>query len=186
MTMKQFLTILIGIALVAGVLSTAPSANAEAPEAGSAGLLAFHQPKVDTRADQLRSFLASFDSPLTDSADHFVAEADRLGLDWKLVAAIAGIESTFGKHIPYNSYNGWGWGVFTGQQDGIHFKNWGDGITKVSEGLRYNYIDKGARSIEQIGRIYAASPAWSWKVRFFLNKIEAFAPTRPNQLDITI
>lgn len=184
--MKPFLTILISIALIAGALHTAPSAQAEAPETGSAGILALHQPKIDTRPDRLRSFLASFDSPLTDSADHFVAEADRLSLDWKLVAAIAGIESTFGKHIPYNSYNGWGWGVFTGEKDGIHFKNWEDGITQVSEGLRYNYMNKGAVTIEQIGRIYAASPAWSWKVRFFLDKIEAFAPTRPSQLDITI
>ena len=184
--MKQILTILLGITLSLGALFAAPTVRAAERETGSAGILAFHQPVVDTRADQLRSFLASFDSPLTDSADHFVAEADRLQLDWKLVAAIAGIESTFGKHIPHNSYNGWGWGVFTGQQDGIHFKDWNDGITKVSEGLRYNYIDKGAVTIEQIGRIYAASPAWSWKVRFFLTKIEAFAPTRPSQLDITI
>lgn len=184
--MKQFLTILITIALSAGMFISAPFVHAEAPEAGSAGLLAFHQAKIDTRADRLRNFLISFDSPLTDSADHFVAEADRLQLDWRLVAAIAGVESTFGKHIPYNSYNGWGWGVFTGQQDGIHFKSWEHGITQVSEGLRYTYVDKGAVTLDQIGRRYAASPTWSWKVRFFLNKIEAFVPSRPQQLDITI
>lgn len=186
MTMKQFRTILIAITLSAGICISAPSVHAEAPEAGSAGLLAFHQTKLDTRADRLRNFLISFDSPLAESADHFVAEADRLQLDWRLVAAIAGVESTFGKHVPYNSYNGWGWGIFTGQQDGVHFKNWKHGITEVSEGLRYNYINKGAVTLDQIGRIYAASPAWSWKVRFFVDKIESFAPTRPQQLDITI
>lgn len=184
--MKQFLTILIAMTISAQSLVFVPSVYAEAPEAGGAGLLAMHQPKIDTRTEQLRSFLASFESPLADSADHFISEADRLDLDWRLVAAIAGVESTFGRHIPHNSYNGWGWGVFTGQQDGIHFKNWDDGITQVSEGLRYNYINKGAVTLDQIGRRYAASPAWSWKVRFFLNKIEAFVPTRPDQLDITI
>ena len=140
----------------------------------------------DQRVTHLKKFLETHGSPMSESADHFVAEADRLGLDWKLVAAIAGVESTFGKHIPANSYNGWGWGVFTGQSDGIHFKDWNDGITKVSEGLKYRYVDRGATSVEQMGRIYAASPTWSTKVQFFLQKIEAFEPNRVEHLDVTI
>jgi hypothetical protein len=140
----------------------------------------------DARVAKLRAYLETHASPLADEAEHFVAEADRLGLDWKLVAAIAGVESTFGKFIPRNSYNGWGWGIFTGASDGIHFKDWRDGITTVSEGLRYRYIDKGATSIEQIGRIYAASPAWSTKVRFFLTQIEDYVPTRVEHLAVTI
>lgn len=140
----------------------------------------------DSRINKLKSYLKTHDSPLVDDADHFVAEADRLGLDWKLVAAISGVESTFGKRIPRNSYNGWGWAIFTGQSDGKHFADWKDGITQVSEGLRYKYIDKGATSIEQIGRIYAASPTWSQKVHFFLNKIENFFPTGVDHLAVTI
>ena len=31
------------------------------------------------------------------------------GLDYRLVPAISGVESTFGKHIPDNSYNAYGW-----------------------------------------------------------------------------
>ena len=64
--------------------------------------------------------------------------------------------------------------------------NWKEGITVVSEGLKYRYIDKGATSIDQIGRIYAASPAWSTKVRFFLQKIEDFTPTGVEHLSVTI
>ena len=70
--------------------------------------------------------------------------------------------------------------------DGIHFVSWNDGITKVSEGLRYRYVDKGAGSVEQIGRIYAASPVWSAKVQFFLQKIEKFEPNRVDHLAVTI
>ncbi len=140
----------------------------------------------DERVTHLKFYLENHDSPLSDSAGHFVAEADRLGLDWKLVAAIAGVESTFGKHIPANSYNGWGWGVFTGTSDGKHFKDWNDGITQVSEGLRYRYVDRGAVSVEQMGRIYAASPVWSTNVRFFLRKIEEFSPNKVDHLAVTI
>jgi hypothetical protein len=157
-----------------------------ASEAGASARPSFADLKVDDRASRLRAYLASHDSPLVDSAEHFVAEADRLNLDWKLVAAIAGTESTFGKHIPTNSYNGWGWGVFTGEQDGIHFESWNDGITEVSEGLRYNYMDRGAATLDQIGRRYAASGSWTAHVKFFMEQIENFTPKRASQLAVTI
>lgn len=168
------------------VLSSTTPAIAYQKEAESAAVLAAHAPSEDPRVDTLEHYLASHDSPLTAETPHFIHEADHWGLDWKLVAAIAGVESTFGKHIPTNSYNAWGWGVFTGATDGMHFESWHDGITKVSAGLKTNYIDHGAESIEQIGRIYAASPNWSWKVRFFLDQIDAYQPTTTRQIDITI
>lgn len=161
-------------------------AFAQESEAGEAAKLSFGQMLRDERVDKLRSYLTSHNSPLTDEAPHFVAEADRLDLDWKLVAAISGVESTFGKHTPPGSYNGWGWGIPTGAQSGIAFESWKHGITSVSEGLKYRYIDRGATSIEQIGRIYAASPRWSGNVRFFLNQIEAFIPADPSLLAVTL
>ena len=180
---KLFFTLI--IALVASALK--PTAiMASDPEADAAATLVAHAPKTDERIVLLRDFLSTHNSPMVGVAGHFVSEADRLEMDWKLVAAIAGVESTFGKHIPTNSYNAWGWGVFTGTNDGVHFKNWADGITQVSEGLRYNYMDKGATTIESVGRIYAASPRWANSVRFFINKIESFAPTNPDLLSVTI
>lgn len=140
----------------------------------------------DSRVLQLQAYLDSHNSPLTDDADFLITEADRLNLDWRLVAAIAGTESTFGKHIPSNSYNAWGWAIYTGMQDGKHFASWKDGITTVSEGLRYRYIDRGAKTIEQIGRIYAASPRWPTNVHFFLKEIELFKPAATSLLAITI
>lgn len=140
----------------------------------------------DARVTKLKAFLIAHNSPLASDAGHFVSEADRLGLDWKLVVSICGVESTFGKHIPANSYNGWGWGVFTGTNDGIHFSSWKDGITQVSEGLRYRYVDRGATSLESMGRIYAASPTWSAKVQFFMTKIDEFTPSGVDHLAVTI
>lgn len=140
----------------------------------------------DARILHLTKYLEAKNSPLSDYAAVFVGEADRLNINWKLVAAIAGVESTFGKHIPTNSYNAWGWGVFTGQQDGIHFTGWDDGIRTVSEGLKYNYIDKGRTTVDQIGRIYAASGTWSQKVKWMLSDIESFSPNTPQALEVTI
>lgn len=177
-------TIMIIGALLA--LSQTTPVKATEKEAESAALLAAHFPTVDPRVEKLQNYLAAHNSPLTGETSHFINEADHWGIDWKLVAAIAGVESTFGKHIPTNSYNAWGWGVFTGATDGVHFENWHDGIVRVSAGLKTNYINRGAVTIEQIGRIYAASPNWSWKVRFFLDQIDTYQPTNPRQIDITI
>jgi hypothetical protein len=162
--------------------------HAEERESYSTAQLAIHTiGPDDIRAFTLKAYLIHHNSPLAENADAFIREADRNGLDWKLVAAIAGTESTFGKHIPKNSYNAWGWGVFTGTQDGVHFDGWSDGIARVSEGLRKNYIDQGAETLYDIGWIYAANGnSWGNHVSFFMNEIENFVPDHPETLSVTI
>ena len=155
-------------------------------EAEATGKLASSVSMVDTRVEKLRMFLEFHSSPLARDAQHFIEEADRLSLDWRLVPAIAGTESTFGKHVPTSSYNGWGWGIPTGASSGVVFASWEEGITRVSEGLKHTYVDRGARSVESIGRIYAASPHWATRVRFFMEKIESFSPTDPGQLQMDL
>ncbi len=140
----------------------------------------------DDRIGKLKAYLASNESPLTQEANHFVSEADRLEMDWKLVAAISGVESTFGKHVPAGSYNAWGWGIPTGASWGLAFPDWKAGITAVSDGLRTNYIDRGAKTIDQIGYIYAASPTWASRVRYFIDQIETYKPTDPEQIEVTL
>jgi len=161
---------------------------AQEKEAGATAVLAYREkvslPAVDARVVKLQKYLESVRSPMSAVAYHFVYEADRLNLDWKLVAAIAGNESYFGKHVPYNSNNAWGWAVWTGRNYGAAFENWEKGITTVSEGLRYKYVDRGAVTIEQIGHIYAADRNWSFKVRHFMEAIENFEVIDSEQLDL--
>jgi hypothetical protein len=184
--MKKLFTILFAIAF-AGAVLTAPVAAVENEADGAAKLTAHVPGETDNRAAILRGFLHSYNSPLEDDAGVFVREADRNGLDWKLVAAIAGTESTFGQHIPTDSYNAWGWGVFTGQQSGIGFNDWEDGIVQVSEGLRKNYIDRGAEDVYAIGWIYAANgDSWGSHVQYFIDKIVSYTPDSPEALDVAI
>lgn len=136
----------------------------------------------DERVDHLRAYLRSHNSPLSDDAEVLIREADKHELDWRLVASIAGLESTFGKRIPVGSYNAWGWGIPTGARSGIGFTSWEHGISTVSEGLRKKYINRGATSLEQIGRIYAASPTWAVRVQYFMDKIATFKPTDPEHI----
>lgn len=131
------------------------------------------QEATDSRVNILRKFLEKYNSPLVPFAANFVETAGKYNLDWKLVAAISGVESTFGREIPYQSFNGWGWGIYG--DNTIRFSSWKEGVETVSEGLRTNYINKwGARDVYEIGRFYASSPTWAQRVVYFMRKIDEF------------
>lgn len=138
--------------------------------------------KIDPRTQILTDYFAKYKSPLAPHAQDFIDAADHYDVDWKLVPSIAGVESTFGKHIPYGTYNGWGWGVYGNQALG--FKSWRDGIFTVTGGLKKNYINKGLTTPYAMNKIYAASPAWGWKVSFFMNDLEKFARDYPEPAKI--
>lgn len=128
--------------------------------------------RVDPRAEVLAAYLAKHNSPLQFNAQDFIDASNTYNLDWRLVAAISGVESTFGKFIP-GGYNGWGWGVYG--KNALYFKSWRDGIFTVSKGLRENYVNKGLTTPHAMNRIYAASPHWGWKVTYFMNDMQNFS-----------
>lgn len=187
--MKQIWNTIIAI-LFAAIICTPNGVYAAEKEAGATASLSAmtfgEVTSLNDRVTHLEGYLQSVGSPMIGTAKAFVSEADRLGIDWKLVAAIAGTESYFGKHIPQNSYNAWGWAIFTGMSDGKHFDGWEDGVRTVSEGLRENYVNQGLNTVESIGPKYAADPNWAYKVNHFMDEIENFKPIKTNQLAMSI
>lgn len=132
----------------------------------------------DNRVKILKEFLESYNSPLAPFALVFVETADIYNLDWRLVAAISGVESTFGQQVPQGSYNGWGWGVYGNNV--TYFSSWEDGIQTVSKGLREKYMDRaGTDNIYVVGSSYAASPTWAVRVESFMNRISDFTLLNP-------
>lgn len=173
--MNIFVSIIVAILLFFAAASTA---NANEKIAGHSGQLIVENTSVlpDSRVEKLKFYLEKHNSPLAKHAEYFVATADKyeLGENWCLVPAIAGVESTFGKRIPKNSYNAWGWGIPTGARSGIGFNDWEDGIETVTAGLKTRYIDRGADTLPEMGRIYAPpSKTWARNVQFFMDKIES-------------
>lgn len=185
--MKHSILYSLILMLFTGFLSLKSTVHASSqPTAGRSASLAMYEQRPDERALKLRSYLMALNSPLARETMHFIGEADRFSLDWKLVPAIAGLESTFGKRVPNGTYNAWGWGIPTPDNRGIAFSDWEHGISTVSEGLKKNYVDRGATTVEQIGRRYASSPTWAVRVRHIMSDIDSFTPRKPSHLLVTI
>lgn len=130
------------------------------------------EPKtLDRRAEILQAYLTKYNSPLQYQAQNFIEAADTYNLDWRLLAAISGVESTFGKFMP-GGYNAWGWGVYGNQA--LYFTSFREGIFTVSQGLRENYLNRGLTNPYSMNKAYAASPFWGSKVSYFLTDMDKF------------
>lgn len=152
------------------IILSVSNINAEKVSESSASLKEkFDESGFDYRVENLRIFLEKYGSPLSEYSEEFVIYADINGLDYRLVPSISGVESTFGKHIPFKSFNAYGWanGEYV-------FTSWTDSIAHVSETLKISYIDKGAPTIAKIARRYAPpSVTWGNNVTFFVEKIDS-------------
>lgn len=128
------------------------------------------QQHIDTglKRSVIQEILSSYNSPLAEEADTFVEVCTKYNIDCYLLPSITGVESTFGRFILPGSHNPFGWGGGL-----IVFDSWEQAIDAVGRGLSENYYAKGANTIESIAPIYAASPTWAQKIRFFHTKFSA-------------
>ncbi|HOU76403.1 MAG TPA: hypothetical protein PK957_04815 [Candidatus Dojkabacteria bacterium] len=93
---------------------------------------------MDSRVLAIEMLLQQFNSPMLPYAEVFVREADKNGNDWRLLVSISGVESGFGRVIPKNTFNGWGWkggpnGTFS------QFDSWEHAITYITNRLAEGY-----------------------------------------------
>ena len=93
-------------------------------------------------------------APLADYAEKFVEVANKYGLDYRLLPAIATVESSGGKNN-FRKYNAWGWGNKS-------FGSFEEGIEVVGKGLKNNYIDKGRDTVEKMAPIYCPPNYKNW------------------------
>lgn len=144
---------------------------------GSAQVLSATVEAGDSRTLLLESFLRQNKSPIAPFAGTIVAEADRFGLDFRLLPAIAMCESNAGKRMPKkDEYNAFGIAVYTGQQHGKAFSSWPHSISWVSQYVKERYYDRGIKDLREIGAIWAppsVNTGYSWTncVESFMEKI---------------
>ncbi len=108
----------------------------------------------------IKRVLERYNSPLAASTDAFIDTCIKYELDCYLLPSIAGLESYYGKYLIPGTYNPFGWG-----RGLIYFDTWAAGIDTVGKGLRENYINKGATTVDEIGAIYCEGNTWAGKVK---------------------
>ncbi|WKZ30021.1 MAG: hypothetical protein QY314_04435 [Candidatus Dojkabacteria bacterium] len=93
---------------------------------------------TDARIVAMRRFLLEQNSPLMPYSELIVTEADRYGLDWRIVVAISGVESRFCRIYPAGTFNGWGW---KGGPGGAwqEFGSWDNAIRHMTQRLALGY-----------------------------------------------
>ena len=129
----------------------------------------------------LKEFLESYHSPMVPYSDFILETSEKYGLDWRLLTAISGNESLFGRVMPPNPdtggdcYNAWGWGIHS--RGTLCFSNWKEGIETVARGIKENYIDQGLTTVDQIMLRYAPvsvenGTGWNESIKFFMERLE--------------
>jgi hypothetical protein len=127
---------------------------------------------VDARSKVLKKYLRYYHSPLENYAEKLVEEADKNGLDYHLLTAIAQQESNLCKLIPPGSHNCWGWGIHS--KGSLSFSSYDKAIETVSKGIKTDYVDEGFKSIEDIMSKYTpmSNGSWAFGVSKFMFDIE--------------
>ena len=97
---------------------------------------------------------------LAGTGNVFLSEGSKNGVDPRLIAAIAGAESTFGNHVCV-AYNAWNW-FWEGPCPKSPFDSWAGGIHTVSKFMALRYVLHGYETIEEIGGKYCADGCSHW------------------------
>lgn len=108
----------------------------------------------DQQTAALSLYFNSYHSPLTSLVGDFMAVSSRYSLDWRLLAALSVVESTAGRHIPYNSFNPYGFGC-SQPRFCYTFSNFREANETVG-----SFISRKAKVYQNTGKISDLSRVW--------------------------
>lgn len=119
-------------------------------------------------ASQIRDFLSRHESPMTPHAEEIVFAGNRYGIDPRMIVAIAGVESQYGKRC--RGFNAWGW-----NGGRTRWSSWTESIHMYSASMQSNYPNW--RNIQGVAPRYNPNTpeAWGRKVAFLMHSIQPAA-----------
>jgi hypothetical protein len=116
------------------------------------------------RSAALKAYLTKRNSYLANHTDLLVQLSDQYGIDYRIVVAISGVESSYCQ-VNFRPYNCWGYGRFS----------WGseeEGIRGYFEQMNKGYFSQGRTTVETIAAKYNPWPEnWTTKVYKHMNLI---------------
>lgn len=117
----------------------------------------------DARIPIVTNFLQRHESPLQpydEWGKKLVVIADKYGIDFRLLPAIAMQESNLCKVIPPNTYNCLGFGIHS--RGTLAFNSYEENFDRAARELKQNYIDGGRVTPELIMKKYTPHSNGSW------------------------
>ncbi len=130
---------------------------------------------LDARSLMVKNFFQGYRSPLSELNGLFVEVADKYGLDWRLLPAIAMQESLGGKKVIKNSFNPFGYGIYGNLV--IKFSSWEEAVEKVGKALKQDYLNQGLNTPDKIMAKYTPPSlekggAWAKGVKSFMQELQ--------------
>lgn len=114
--------------------------------------------------DRIRRFLDRYASPMAPYARRIVAAGKRYGVDPRLIVAIAGTESSFGKF--QKGHNAWGWDAPRGL---TRWMSWEESIDGYTGLFATGYRNHDPRIVGP--RYCPDCPSWPVVTRYFFSLI---------------
>lgn len=117
----------------------------------------------DPRLSRLKAFLQAHRSPLYAQAHHFLGAADLYGLDWRLLPAIAVLETGAGRTARNNNFFGWASGerLFPSAPYAIHWVAW-----RLARSPLYR-----GRTLDAVLRTYNPHPNYARRVAALMRRL---------------
>lgn len=126
----------------------------------------------DARPLLLENFFAKYRSPLLSYSQYIVEIADKYGLDYALIPAMAMQESQACLRIPEGSNNCWGYGIYGDKV--LKFESYEQGIETVAKTLKEKYVEDSLTNPDLIMSRWTPSSngSWSSAVNLFMQEIK--------------
>lgn len=109
---------------------------------------------------QAAEYLTRKKSDLAPAAGTFISEGRKWNIDPRLIMAIAGAETTFGKHLCAKN-NAWNW-FHKRTCKPSEFPSYEEGIQTVTKFMRRSYVQRGYNTIPLIRARYCAEGCDNW------------------------
>ena len=116
---------------------------------------------ADARPEIIRQYLHEYGSPLEPYSSLIVDLSDQYNFDYRWLVAIAQQESGLCLHIPENSYNCWGWGIYGDKI--TRFDNYEDALRRIAPQFTKIFL-KGdiAKDPAEVMKTYTPPSDGSW------------------------
>ncbi len=135
---------------------------------------------ADARPEIIRQYLSKFESPLEPHANLIVNLSDQYNFDYRWLVAIAQQESNLCRHIPDDSFNCWGWGIYPDPSNPevmkiTRFDNYEDALRRIAPQFTKIFL-KGThyKDPNEVMKTYTPPSDGSWAdgVSLFFEHLE--------------